>query len=211
MAIVYDLGNSANWQLTNSIERVAEPVITRVLERYYPIPDFEAPIQLSSPILAIYIESESDPGTWRRGGFVKQKIRTGIVGGGGNDAYLTVKPMYLRQINTYTFPLVSTAYSLEFSIPFWLRQISINVYEYTGLIADTTEQTIDEVKQLLMECCDDLKFALLGSDNEFVIQEILVRIEQLQQKLEECCSQLGTNQGAIEGTNYTAASFTNLL
>lgn len=211
MPIVYDLGNAANWQLIWDANLDAPTPPNSRLNSFFPIPDFESPIQVSSEIVAVYCTSESDPGTWRRGGFIKQKIRTGIIGGGQNDAYLSIKPLYLRQINTITFPKVSSSYSLEFSVPFWLRQYSLSLYEYTGLIEDTINNDLDLLGNLIVDCCADLKQAINQQQSPQEIQEILNKLTEIQNKLNDCLNLPPGDSSSQQSQDFAVSQFTGLL
>lgn len=160
MSIVYDFSNSQNWQLGWSGEKIAPDVPNDSLNRYYPIEDFTVPVQFDTPVVAIYLESDTDPGRWIRGGFAKQKISTGITGGGGLDAFSQAVPLRLREINLVQFPQITTSYGITLSIPYWLRHIEVTVYQYVGTIVDTIEDK-------LIECCDEL-----NADIEQVRQDI---------------------------------------
>ena len=149
MATLYDFSNSDNWSLGWTGVKRAPDAPNDSLNRYYPISDFAIPVQFSSSVLAVFLESETDPGRWIRGGFAKQKIVTGITGGGTPDAFSEAKPLRLREINLIQFQQLSTDYAVVLSIPYWLRHIDVSVYEYTGTITDTLEQK-------LIDCCEDL-------------------------------------------------------
>lgn len=149
MAIIFDFANSQNWNLSWSGSRTAPPTPAPQLGRYFPIEDFTVPVQFQTPVLAIYLTSTTDPGRWIRGGFAKQKIRTGILGGGSPDTFSQALPLRLREINLLQFAQITTSYAVTLSIPYWLRQIDVTIYEYTGTITDTVEQK-------LIECCEDL-------------------------------------------------------
>ena len=200
MSVVYDLGNANAWSLIFSTTKIAPPAPSQKLNSYYPIPDFEASVQPSSPVLAIYATSESAEERWRTGGFIKQRIRTGLLGGGNPDAYVQAKKFYLNQFTIIEFQRLSTAYSIEFSIPYWLREITFDVYEYTGLIDNVIEQQIQDLEQKLIECCDELKTAILNQED---INEIVAKLNEIQNKLNECCDGSNTlgNQQLAEKTS----------
>lgn len=149
MAIVYDFGNSASWSFLWSGSETAEPIPHPVFEKYYTIPDVVVPIQLSSPICAVYAESNTDPGTWRFGGTAFYKIGTGITTGGVPDSFVASRKFYLKQINIIRFQRLATSWTLVLRIPYWIRHIDLSVWEYTGLIEDTIETSLEEIKTLL--------------------------------------------------------------
>lgn len=204
MAVVFDLGNSAAWNLIYSENKVADTPPSASLNSHYPIPIFEVPIQFSSPIFAIFIDSESAEERWKTAGWIRQKVRTGILGGGQNDAFLSRKKVYLREINIIEFERVSSAYSVEINIPYWIRDVNLSIYEYTGLIADTQDEDIDELKALLLECCEDLKIAIFNSENTL---EIVEKLNTIQNKLNECCDNGFSSNDTPEATFFQSFGF----
>lgn len=175
MAIIYDFSNQNNWSLTWSGVKVAPDVSSESLNKYFPIEDFAIPVQFSSPIISIYLVSDSDPGRWIKGGWAKQKIVTGITGGGSPDAYTQIIPLKLRQINICQFSQTVTSFAVVLSIPYWLRHIDITVWEYTGEITDTLEQKLDE-------CCQSLETNIdnIHQDLAYATVTILNKIEDSQ-------------------------------
>ena len=157
MATLYEFANSSNWDELWTGQKVAEPVPNSVLDRFYPIPDFSVPILINNPVLAIYIESESDPGTWRRGGYLKQKISTGLSNGGTVDSYLTQKFLQLRKINIVQLQKIDGSFALEFAVPYWLREVSFTVWAYTGTVADTLTEQLNDLQNFIATCCDELR------------------------------------------------------
>jgi hypothetical protein len=69
MALIYEFGNSSNWNLLWIGEKIAQNVIAPVLNQFYPIPDFSMPFLITSNVIAVYIKTDSDPGKWRKGGY----------------------------------------------------------------------------------------------------------------------------------------------
>jgi hypothetical protein len=134
MSIIYDFGNNQSWVSIFNDTFTAAAVPTQELREYYPIPDIVIPIQISSPVIAIYCASSSDPGTWNYAGKVRQKINSGLLVGGVLDGLIATRRLKLREVNILRFDRVSSSYSIEISIPYWLRDIGLLVWEYIGLI-----------------------------------------------------------------------------
>lgn len=157
MATLYEFANSSNWNQIWTGQKIAEPVPNSVLNRFYPIPDFSIPILISNPVLAVYVESSSDPGTWRRGGYFKQKISTGLNNGGTVDSYLVQKFLQLRKINIIQLQKINGSFAVEFAVPYWLREVTFTVWEYTGTVADTLTEQLSDLQNFIVTCCDELR------------------------------------------------------
>lgn len=201
MAIIYDFSNQNNWSLTWSGVKIAPDAPNESLNKYFPIEDFAIPIQFSSPIISIYLISNTDPGRWIRGGWAKQKITTGITGGGSPDAYTQTIPLKLRQINICQFQKITTNFAVVISIPYWLRHIDITVWEYTGEITDTIEDK-------LIECCD-----VLETDIAQVRQDLALSTVTIINKLNEIDGGGGGGGGENRTSSQSIAVsyFTGLL
>jgi hypothetical protein len=108
-----------------------------------PIPEIAVPFVLDKFILAVSIETDVPSNSiWRFAGYINQKISTGLVVGGNQDA-TTVKgqPLFLNQINLILFPKISTNYSVSVKVPKWFTRASVIVWEYTG-VDDTSEEIL---------------------------------------------------------------------
>lgn len=129
------------WGVTKIADSVPESA-----ERYFPIPDFTCPLLADQPVLAISADSNDANPKWRFAGHVKQLIRTGLVVGGNQDTVSSVKKFYLNQISLIWFPNYGGTYQVQFSIPFWLRDITVQIWQYTGPITKTYDQILAEIK-----------------------------------------------------------------
>jgi len=148
----YQFSNTNNWQQIASANLVAEDVQPLAARRFFPIPDYIVPVQIESPVLAIYPFSAMAENNWKYAGTAYQRIFTGINVGGTADTWLNARKFYLDQVSILQFQKVSTTYELLLRIPYWIRQISLVVLEYTGPIIDTSEQKLD----LILERLPDL-------------------------------------------------------
>lgn len=143
--MVLQLGSAANWSDVYFVTVSASQINA---ERYAPIPKINVPIQLESPILAVYISCTPPKPTWYFGGWLNQKIFTGLTVGGVTDAEnVQRRKIWLNKISLIRLEQLSTSYSITFDVPKWFQSVSIQVWEYIGPIADSTEALISELKQ----------------------------------------------------------------
>ena len=143
----YNASNFNNWQYVWNQSFTAEPALGNgpELERFFPLPEISVPIQLSSSLLAFCATSQGANPQWKLGANVKRKYVTGLTVGGNPDAVVDSKRIFLNQFSLLRYPVsFGSSYSLLISVPYWHRQISLYLWEYTGLIIDTSEQKLDK-------------------------------------------------------------------
>ncbi len=143
----YNASNSNNWQSVWSQSFTSEPAPGNrpELERYFPLPDISVPVQLNAELLAFYATSQDADPKWKFAANVKRKYVTGLTVGGNPDTVVDSKRIFLNQFSLLRYPVsFGSSYSLLISVPYWHRQISLYLWEYTGLIIDTSEQKLDK-------------------------------------------------------------------
>lgn len=151
----YNAGNSNNWQSVWNQSFTAEPAPgnSPELERFFPLPEISVPIQLSSGLLTFYATSQSADPKWKFAANVKRKYVTGLTVGGNPNAVVDSKRIFLNQFSLLRYPVsFGSSYSLLISVPYWHRQISLYLWEYTGPIIDSVEQKL----ALILERLPDL-------------------------------------------------------
>ena len=138
--LLLDLNNEQNWQLAYNETAVAGRVGGSTLE-YYPLLPFELPILLQSPILLISAENIDAKPWWFLGLRIQQRVSTSLSFGevSGSNRKIPVNRPSLIQ-----FPPYAPQYSLRVEIPPWFDKMKIAVWEYTGLIDDSTESLVQE-------------------------------------------------------------------
>ena len=141
---VVELNNSANWQSIFSTNIVAVQVpMQNGKYLINPIPEIVVPFLVDKFILAVSVETDvPSESNWRFAGYINQKISTGIVIGGGQDATnVKGKALFLDQINLILFDKISTNYAVSVKVPKWFPRASVTVWEYTG-VDDTSEEIL---------------------------------------------------------------------
>lgn len=153
--IAYNLTTSSNWQQLWSGNYTAQPVELNVLERYYPIPEIQVNVQLDKHILACLAHSPSSPPNWKFAGRAYFKLETGITVVPVPETVFSVKKIWLQQISLLFVPKLSTSYALSFKIPYWIRDIQLIVWEYTGPVNDSLALKLDEIQSDLTTLQND--------------------------------------------------------
>jgi hypothetical protein len=134
---ILELQNSSKWNRLWDYSTTAAPVPDRpgyTLE----IPTIVLPFQLEGNIIAISATSTTAKPSWRLAGRVAKKIQTGITIGGVPDVSVSDgRRLYLNQINLFRFTPLTATYALEITPAYYLTQISLSLWVYTGVDSDT--------------------------------------------------------------------------
>lgn len=128
-----DLGNSSKWEFLSS-QSASAVVISP--GQFIPIPKLAVPILLDKRVVAIRIDSVSAKPTWRFAGDLYQEIRIGILVGGQPDAIATRRRAWLNQFCLFVLPLWASTYQLSYQPPKWFRDVTLNVWQFTGDFTD---------------------------------------------------------------------------
>jgi hypothetical protein len=145
MGLILQLGNTANWSQVFSSTVAAYQIGNG---KYAPIPKIVIPTQLESPILAVYISCNPNKPTWKFAGWLSQSVFTGLTIGGVTDAEnVQRRKIWLNKITLVRLEKLANSYSIDFEVPKWFESVSIQVWEYTGTVEDSTEQLIREIRE----------------------------------------------------------------
>lgn len=126
------LANENNWRNIWNESFTATPVANNP-DRYVPFPELDLPILLQSNIIAVNAYSTTASPYWKFAGLVKQKLQLGLTVGGGADAVgVKIRKIWLNQITLIEFDKLSDTFAVSFKIPYWIDQINLTVWEYTG-------------------------------------------------------------------------------
>jgi hypothetical protein len=140
--MVLQLGNSANWEQVYFSTVNAAQVNP---QSHTPIPLIVVPVQLESPILAVYVSCTPPKPTWYFAGWLNQKVFTGLTVGGVTDAEnVQRRKIWLNKITLIRLDKLSDSYSITFSVPKWFQSISLQVWEYTGPI-DNPDYALEKI------------------------------------------------------------------
>lgn len=137
--LTVSLGNSANWQLSVQQTLTAQ---SSAPNTFLPIPSYTSPIQFTSPIIAIYANSESV--TEPYAGWVIQNYLIGINNPPTPNAISQNRfKLYQGGLQLFTFLPIITSYTITLAPPSWYQDISYSIWEYIGSVTDSTENLIN--------------------------------------------------------------------
>jgi hypothetical protein len=144
---ILQLGNSNNWSAIWSGSFVAA---TDPDGSYFPLSAIAVPVLLENHTIAIVCSSSSAKPSWRIAGNVGRKIQTGITIGGNPDTTIpSGQLLRLDRINLVRFEQITSNYALEILPKFWLKDLSINVFGYTGIESDTVTEQLNRIEQTI--------------------------------------------------------------
>jgi hypothetical protein len=150
------LGNSSNWEVIH-YQSVSAVLLPKEGGGYkpLPIPEISIALLLDVFVLGILVSTNVPEGReWKFAGYVNQRVSTGIVIGGIQDASFNKRqPLFLDKINLIVFPPISTNYSISIQVPDWFGDANLTVWRYTGIDRDADltriESKVDDVFDLL--------------------------------------------------------------
>jgi hypothetical protein len=144
MPLILDLANPVNW---NQVYSTTVAAVFIGSDRYAPIPKITVPVLLESQVVACYVTCLPDKPTWRFAAWMNQNIQTGLTIGGLTDAEnVQRRKIWLRKITLARLEKLSENYSISFDVPSWFQSVSLQVWEYTGVIEDSTEDLINQIR-----------------------------------------------------------------
>lgn len=139
---IVDLNSPDNWQLAYNETTVAG----RLAGGYIPLIPFDLPILFTSPLLLISAENIDAKPWWFLGCKLQQKVLTAISPGEAIGRYAKVP---INRPALFRFPMYSAQYSLRCEVPPWFDRMKISVWEYSGVIGDSTETLIQDNSDLI--------------------------------------------------------------
>jgi hypothetical protein len=147
---ILQLENGANWQSIWSTS-VASVKLPDGSSQF--IPPILCPVLLETNIIAIYAASESAKPSWVIAGNVGKKIATGItLPGGSPDVTVSdVRLLRLNQLNLFRFQRLTSTYALVITPKWWIEDIDLNVFIYTGIDTDTTSEQLNRIEFAVQE------------------------------------------------------------
>lgn len=146
---ILQLQNSSNWQAfwSGSSASATLPNGSRV-----PMPPIEVPLLFENHTIAIVATSPTAKPTWKIAGNVGRKIQAGIFSQGTPDtAIADSRVLRLNRPNLIRFEQVTPTYALEIIPKWWLKDIDIAVFVYTGIDSDTVTEQLNRLERAIDE------------------------------------------------------------
>ena len=114
---------------------------------FAPIPAFEIGFLFEAHILAARSSSTTAKAHWRFAGLLNQRFQIGTGGAASPLPVVTAKShaLKLNRSALVQFERLTSNYELLFEPAYWLRDLQLTIWEYRGLVSDTTEEKIELV------------------------------------------------------------------
>ncbi|MEL6494095.1 MAG: hypothetical protein AAFQ41_03100 [Cyanobacteria bacterium J06623_7] len=167
-----------------------EPVQLANYKRY--IPSFLIPALFESQFVAVGIRVTASGENWRFGGFLAQEF--GFDSSGyreANRAFFRTEELLINNVTVLKLPVATgEPYRLRFFPPTWFRDLTLEIWEYTGLVIDggggtspDISQQLEEIKNLVSVGFIDLNNRLDREDVPAKLTDISIRLERIEQQL----------------------------
>lgn len=111
----------------------------------YPIGTIAIPVLTSNQVIGLYIGSNDSPPNWKYAGMLRQVVSTGLVVGGLANAQFSQHKVYLNRINIIDLPKATTDSALYLDVPYWIPDISLNLFEFTGSVVNRENSNVKVV------------------------------------------------------------------
>ena len=140
---ILELGNPLNWEQIYDETFTAQGLPNGA---FYPLDPVIMPVLLTSPILALAASSTDARANWRLGYWARQYIAPAGVGFGALET--STEKAFLNRTTIARFHLWAPQYQLRLAFPYWVRSMSVGIWQYTGPVGDSTEAFIQEQIEL---------------------------------------------------------------
>lgn len=143
-----DFGNNLNWDLVLRTSYTAQ-LTPETRRGFLPIPT--KLIEVDRYTLAIGVSSNKAKKTWHLGAFVAPRLLFSVSSTSQYPGLVRAansKPLFLNQLTLVQFEDFGlTPYALEISIPFWIAQLSVEIWKYQDVYnAQPVHEQIAEVR-----------------------------------------------------------------
>lgn len=140
-----ELNNSQNWSL--AYQEYKEAVQATPEGGYYPIPAFEIPITFSSKILIAKTVSTIPVGKrWKWAGNLRAFQSFPNAGINSQKSEIAVYSLFLNRSKLLVLPEIASGYELILADAYWLRNLQLTIYEFTGQLGDELSDLVQSVK-----------------------------------------------------------------
>jgi len=143
---IVQFGSQSNWSQVYAESREVEYIAPG---KFLPLPRFELGTLFDSKYLAISAYSSKAKATWRYAGYVAQVCRIGSGGVASPFPAIDtlVEKVYLGRARLLSYPGFTSNYALVFVPPYWLEDLTIRVYEYSGIVSDSITEKLSSLER----------------------------------------------------------------
>ncbi|MEH1810886.1 MAG: hypothetical protein V7K26_00095 [Nostoc sp.] len=140
MPEILNLLDASSWNQVYTQSKNAVQVTP--LGGYIPIPAFEVPVIMHSRVFVIRNICINTRPRWRFAGNLKSRVAAPIAGINSPPVEIASFYIQLNRTKLIVLPVFVNNYDLVLETATWLKDLSITIWEYVGVIEDTTEELI---------------------------------------------------------------------
>ncbi|BAY15700.1 hypothetical protein NIES21_15190 [Anabaenopsis circularis NIES-21] len=140
-----ELNNSQNWAL--AYQEYKQAIQATPQGGYYPLPAFEVPITFSSKILIAKTVSTIPAGKrWKWAGNLRAFQTFPNAGINSQKSEIQSYSLFLNRSKLLVLPEIASGYELVLSDAFWLRDLQLTIYEFTGQLDNELNQLVQSIQ-----------------------------------------------------------------
>ena len=176
------------WRLRSSVTK--EPIELANYKRY--IPSFLISGTFRSRFVAVGIRVTASGENWRFGGFLAQDFDFNSSGyREANRAFFCTKELLINNVTVLELPVITDRpYRLRYFPPTWFRDLTLQIWEYTGTVtgdlgngSPNVSAELQEIKNLLNAGFSNLNDRLDREDIPTKLINISLRLARIEEKL----------------------------
>jgi hypothetical protein len=141
---ILDLQNRANWEpfWSGSRESVFLADGSRV-----PLAPIEVPVLFDNHVIAVLANSLTAKRNWRIAGNLSRSVETGITAANRPDSSIADnRVLKLFELNLFRFDQITSTYSIEIAPKWWIKDIVIDIFIYTGIDTDSITEQLNRIQ-----------------------------------------------------------------
>ena len=174
------------WRLRSNITE--QPVQLLNYKRY--IPSFLIPGTFRSQFVAVGIRVTASGENWRFGGFLALEFNFNSSGyRQANRAFLCTKELLINNVTVLKLLVITNRpYRLRYFPPTWFRDLTLQIWEYTGIVTGGSSNDSTDITTKLQKIKDLVSVGFIDLNNRFDREDVpnklvnislrLARIEQ---------------------------------
>ena len=141
---VSDLNNSNNWELSYQEYKQALPATPK--GGYLPLPAFEVPITFQNRvIIARTVSNIPSNKRWKWAGKLRAYQNYPNGGVGSQRSEIAEHSLFLNRSKLMIMPGLANNYELVLSDAFWLRDLQLSIYSFTGSFEGVTNELLNQL------------------------------------------------------------------
>ena len=189
------------WRLRSSVTK--QPIQLANYKRY--IPSFLISGTFQSQFVAVGIKVTASGENWRFGGFFAQEFSFDSSGYKEADkAFFRTEELLINNVTVLKLPVTTDKpYRLRYFPPTWFRDLTLEIWEYTGIVVDSGSGSNTETSSLLKEIKDLVSIVFIDLNNRLDREDVPAKLIDISLRLERIEQALDISNNDIEFTTQS--------